>query len=369
MVSEGAPFAMRVLFVTRKYPPRVGGMESLSYGLTSGYPEPKTIVALRRSQKHLVWFLPYAMARVALTGFRYDVIHLGDAMLSAAGWVPRALFKRPVAISVHGLDLTFPNPLYQAYLKRFLRAEVFIANSESTKRLAESRGLQGVRTITIGVPDHYFELPRLTRLDDEFERLRAGRAVLITVGRLVPRKGVAWFVRHVLPQLSNVLYVVVGVGPERDEILRAARESDAADKLWMAGKISDARLFELLGTSDVFVMPNIRVPGDVEGFGIVAIEAAASGLPVVAARLEGIPDAIADGQNGELIESGDAQAFIDALTRLLADGAARQQLGQRGRDYTRRHNSWPRIIADYVTAFSAILKRSPAVAHDPLEPD
>jgi glycosyltransferase involved in cell wall biosynthesis len=331
-------------------------MESLSYGLVTGYPEPKHLIALRRSQKHLVWFLPYAVARVALTGHRYDVIHLGDAMLSVAGLVPRVLFKRPIAISVHGLDLTFRKRWYQAYLRHFLRADAFIANSRSTQRLAEARGLAPVRTITIGVPQHYFETTRLPQLDAEFEKLRAGRALLLTVGRLVKRKGVAWFVRHVLPQLSGVLYVVVGEGPEHAEIVRAARETGMTDNLCLLGKISDSRLQDLLRGSDVFVMPNVEVPGDVEGFGIVAVEAAASGLPVVAARLEGIPDAIEDGQNGHLVESGNARAFVEALTPLTRDAAERSRQGQRGREYTERHNSWGRIIERYVALFSELFE-------------
>ncbi len=348
---------MRVLFVTRKYPPRVGGMESLSYGLTTGYPEPKGLIALRRSQKHLVWFLPYAIARVALTAHRYDVIHLGDALLSSAGFLPRLLHRKKVAVSVHGLDLTFPNPLYQAYLKAFLRASVFIANSDSARRLAEARGLRNVRTITIGVPDQYFSLPRVERADGELERRRAGRFVLITVGRLVRRKGVAWFVRHVLPRLPNALYLVVGVGPEDAEITRAAAETGTSDRVWLLGKVSEQRLFELFGVSDVFVMPNIEVPGDVEGFGFVAIEAAASGLPVVAARLEGIPDAIADGENGTLVESADADGFVDALAELERAPAQRAERGRRGREYTRAHNSWPKIIERYVEAFGELSAR------------
>jgi len=345
---------MRVLFVTRKYPPRVGGMESLSFGLTTGYPEPKGLIALRRSQKHLVWFLPYAFVRVALTAHRYDVVHLGDAVLSPLGLLPRLIFGRRVAVSVHGLDLTFPNPLYQAYLRRFLRADAFIANSESTRKLAEARGLDPVRTITIGVPDRYFAIPRRTDSDPELEQRRAGRVVLLTVGRLVKRKGVAWFVRHVLPRLPRALYVVVGVGPERDDILHAAAESGTTEQLWLTGKISDERLSSLLSGSDIFVMPNIEVPGDVEGFGIVAIEAAASGLAVVAARLQGIPDAICDGENGTLIEPGDADHFTRALTRLIDDGEERRALGERGRAYTREQNSWPRIISRYVELFDEI---------------
>jgi phosphatidylinositol alpha-1,6-mannosyltransferase len=330
-------------------------MESLSHGLTTGYPEPKSLIALRRSQKHLVWFLPYAFLRVALTAHRYDLIHLGDAVLSPLGLLPRLLYKRVIAVSVHGLDLTFPPPLYQLYLRLFLRAATFIANSESTRRLAESRGLSPVRTITIGVPARYFEVKRGERSDAELEQRRAGRTVLLTVGRLVRRKGVSWFVRNVLPQLSNVLYLVVGVGPERDEIVRAASEAGTSDQLWLVGQVSAERLLDLMSGSDVFVMPNIEVPGDVEGFGIVAIEAAASGLPVVASRLEGIPDAIADGQNGTLVEPGDAAAFAAALAPLVTDDAStRLQKGERGRSYTQQQNAWPRIIDRYVELFTEL---------------
>ena len=345
---------MRVLFVTRKYPPRIGGMESLSYGLTTGFPEPKTTLALRRSQKHLVWFLPYVVVRVAFTAHRYDVIHLGDAMLSVAGLVPRLLFGRKVAVSVHGLDLTWPKAFYQAYLKLFLRADVFIANSESTKQIAEGRGLAPVRTILIGVPERYFGVARGAQQDAELARRAAGRVVLVTLGRLVRRKGVLWFVRNVLPRLPGALYLVIGVGADREEIERAALEAGVTEALWLAGSVSDARLLTLLGGADIFVMPNIAVPGDAEGFGIVAIEAAASGLPVVASRLEGIPDAISDGNNGTLVPPADAGSYLRVLQGLLADAGERQRQGERGRAYTQAHCSWPQIIAQYEQLFGEL---------------
>ena len=113
-------------------------------------------------------------------------------------------------------------------------------------------------------------------------------------------------------------------------------------------------MLNLLGAADIFVMPNIEVPGDIEGFGIVAIEAAASGLPVVAARLEGIPDAIVDGENGCLVTPGAASAYVRALTPLIGDAAQRRELGARARRYTEQHNSWPRIIARYVELFTEL---------------
>lgn len=345
---------MRVLFATRKFPPRVGGMESLSQGLLGGFPDPKTTITLGRSQLHLVWFLPYVLLRVALTAHRYDIIHLGDAMLSSAGFVPR-LFGKKVAVSVHGLDLTFRPRLYQAYLNVFLRADAIIANSESTKRLALGRGLHPVHAIAIGVPERYFSVSRATHRDAELERRRAGRVAFVTVGRLVPRKGVAWFVRHVLPKLPDVLYVIIGVGPDREEIAKAAAETGTAEQIWLVGSVSDARLLDLLGSSDVFVMPNIAVPGNVEGFGIVAIEASASGLPVVAARLEGIPDAVVAGENGILLPPGDASAFAATLAELVRDPERRRALGDRGRAYTERSYSWPQIIRRYQALFAELL--------------
>ncbi|MEO6600807.1 MAG: glycosyltransferase family 4 protein [Polyangiaceae bacterium] len=347
---------MRVLFVTRKYPPKIGGMESLSYALTNGFAKPKTIIALGRSQAHLVWFLPYVIVRVALSAYRYDVVHLGDALLSSAGFLPR-LFGKPVAVSVHGLDLTYTPWIYQRYLSLFLRADAFIANSESTKRLAEERGLSPVQAIAIGVPDRYFHVSRAANRDAELERRRAGRVVLVTVGRLRRRKGAVWFVRNVLPQLSGALYVVIGVGVDHEEISSAAVDAGVSDAVWLTGSVSDARLLDLLGSSDVFVMPNIAVSGDIEGFGIVAIEAAASGLPVVASRLEGIPDAVSDGNNGELVSPEDASAYVSVLSALIADPEERERRGTRGRAYTGQNNAWPRIIEQYAALFRGLLRR------------
>ena len=349
---------MRTLFITRKYPPIIGGMENLSYGLTADFPEPRTIVSLGRKQTHLLWFLPYAIVRAALSAPFYDVIHLGDPLLCVVGLVPRLVFKRKVAMTVHGLDLTYPHWLYQTYLKLFLRADVFIAISASTRRIAMARGLAPLEVITIGVPARYLELSRPSSSDAELEERRQGRTVLITLGRLVKRKGVNWFVRNVLPKLPNVLYVGVGVGVDHDEIVQSAAETGTTDRVWLAGNVSDERLLNLLGKSDVFVMPNIEVPGDVEGFGIVAIEASASGLPVLASRLEGIPDAIADGKNGELVASGDAAAWLAAVQALTTDSNERERRGERGRAYTAQTYAWPRVIAQYAALFADLLREA-----------
>lgn len=354
---------MNVLFVTRKYPPMVGGMENLSYQLTTGFRSPKSILSLGRSQKHLVWFLPFATLRTAAEARHHDVVHLGDALLGIVGLIPR-LLGRPVAVTVHGLDLTYRSRVYQWYLRRFLNASAYIAVSESTRAIAVSRGLSPVHVIPNGVAEAFFELTRVPEADPQVFEKQAGKTVLLTVGRLVPRKGVAWFVRHVLPELPDALYVVVGSGPERDAIERAAREAAVADRVLILGKVSEHRLHNLLRASDIFVMPNVPVKGDVEGFGIVAVEAAAAGLPVVAARVDGIPDAVHDGENGVLVAPGDARAFVTALRALVESSAARLELGRRAREYTRHRNGWPSILARHEQLFLSLRTASNAVSPD-----
>ena len=352
---DAAGAGLRVLFVTRKYPPMVGGLETLSYHLTTGFPEPKQIVALGGLQRHLLWFLPYATARVLLTGWRYDLIHVGDPMLAVVGAVARAVWRRKVVVGVHGLDLVYGHRLYQWYLRTFLTADTYVAISEATRRIAESRGLRPLEVVTIGVSEEFFSIKRDPSAHATVAAARRGRPVLITSGRLIARKGVAWFIANVLPHL-DALYVVVGNGRDREKIREVARDAGVADRTLMFTDADQSELYSLLSAADIFVMPNIPIANDVEGFGIVAIEAAASGLPVVAARLEGIPDAVVDGETGILVEPKNVQAFADAIGNLARDEAYRAEFGERARRCVQARNDWGAVIDRYGALFARLVQ-------------
>jgi glycosyltransferase involved in cell wall biosynthesis len=157
----------------------------------------------------------------------------------------------------------------------------------------------------------------------ELERLLSrsigDRKVLLTVGRLVERKGVCWFIDKVLPELgSSYVYLVAGDGPERGRAQRIVEQRGLREQVHLLGKVTDRDLEALYRTADVFVMPNVPVPGTMEGFGLVALEAASAGVPVVASDLEGIRDAVVDGETGVLVESGNVAAFVDAIKRAQA---------------------------------------------------
>jgi phosphatidylinositol alpha-1,6-mannosyltransferase len=108
--------------------------------------------------------------------------------------------------------------------------------------------------------------------------------------------------------------------------------------------------------ADLFVMPNIPVQNDIEGFGLVALEAAAAGRYVVASRLDGIPEAIVPGQNGTLLDPLDSEAFASSILHLLADDRKRIALGLKAREFVERHYSWDIIARKYQQVFMRVVQ-------------
>ena len=168
--------------------------------------------------------------------------------------------------------------------------------------------------------------------------------VICSVGRQVRRKGHAWFAGSVMPGLPGDVHLwLVGEGPEAAAIDAAAARAGAAARVRRLGAISDQRLKALYRGADLFVMPNIPVPDDIEGFGLVLLEANLNGLPVVAADLEGVGEVVRDGVNGRLAPPGDADAFATAILKLRDDPRERQRLALKAETHVRHGYSWDSV--------------------------
>jgi glycosyltransferase involved in cell wall biosynthesis len=337
-------------------------MEQLSFKITTLVGVRRRVMAMPSSQRNLVWWLPVTALRAGVAARRVDVVHLGDAVLSLVGAVVKAISRTPVVMTVHGLDLIFPNAVYQWYLHWFCRPDLVIANSSATAEQARARGLGPVVVVPLGVDARPLALRE--DLAPEVARLRAaGKRIVLTTGRLVARKGVAWFVAEVLPRLpKDVVYVVVGEGNARPAIEAAIATSGTHDRVVLLGQVPDTQRDTLYAIADCFVMPNIMVPGDVEGFGLVALEASVAGLPVVAARLEGIVDAVHDDRNGLLVESGDAAGFTKAVLEVL-EYPPEQCAAVR--EYTLSRFSWQAMAEAYGKAMAELLAPSLAKRSGP----
>lgn len=348
----------RVLFITRRFPPTVGGMQTLAADVDAALRARGSVelVALRMaSLAHLAWFLPWAMLRSAVSLMRGNVerVVCGDAIVWVAISSVARLARAQSSVMAHGLDLTHPNPLYQRLVRRTLpRADRVVANSTATEALAVALGVDPSR---IAVVHPGVRVPEVTVADRTAQReellhefgLDPDALILVSLGRLVRRKGVTWFVEHVVPTLpDNVVYLIAGEGPMRAEIEATAARLASPEKVRILGPVRDEERERLLTGCDISVMPNIAVPGDIEGFGLVAVESACRGAVVIAAAIQGLLEALTDGVTGILIDAERADGFVSVISRL---GSDRAELGRLSSEYQRNaveRNSVERMARD-----------------------
>lgn len=351
-----------VVFVTRRYPPSVGGMETLAHAVYRALDEhaDTTLVALGGSQRNLPWFLPYAAVRArrgARSG-RVDRLVFGDALAYTAirPILPRS--APPCTVMVHGLDLTFASRPYRAMVRAALpKADRVVANSHSTAQIAQQMGVDPARCVVLN-PGLEIPPERNETRDEAASLLRkrhglpADARVLAALGRLVRRKGVLWFVSEVMPGLpETTVLLVAGAGPQEAAVREALATRGLDARVLLLGSVDDDDRQMLFAGCDVFVMPNVPVPGDTEGFGLVAIEASNTGALVVASRVDGIVDAVVDGTTGYLCDPLDAAGWRERVAGLLADPEAARASAVRFTAESRKRSSFERMAREMPAAF------------------
>jgi phosphatidyl-myo-inositol dimannoside synthase len=305
----------RVLFISRKWPPAIGGMETYALKL----------VAELASRCHLITRVlpgrahgsPPGLPRLAIfligsLGFllrrRADVVHIGDLVLWPLALAAHVFGTAPrVVITAYGLDVIYGRrrgllpKVYGLYLRLGVRLVArrvrIIAISNETARLCRAAGFSDVVVVTLGV-----DLPATAPAEENVP----GNYVLF-VGRLVRRKGAAWFASEVLPRLpASLRMVVVGKAWDLEELAVL----EANPRVEYQKVVSAAQLLTLRRSAVVVVMPNVLSSGnDIEGFGLTAVEAGADGGVLLASGIEGIVDAVVDGTTGFLLPAGDAAAW------------------------------------------------------------
>jgi phosphatidylinositol alpha-1,6-mannosyltransferase len=233
-----------------------------------------------------------------------------------------------VTVTIHGLDITYKNQFYQSLIPWCIaRLDRVVCVSHSTRDECVCRIIPcpNCTVIPNGIrPDQLYLQQSKNELRCKLENLIGlsldNKKVLFTIGHLVKRKGVAWFVENVMPRFEDsCLYVVAGEGPERGTIQEIVDCYNLQGSVLLLGEVSDEDRKFIYNASDIFIMPNITVPGDVEGFGIVALEAGSCGLPVVASNIQGLRDAVINGKTGYLVEEGDVDGFVGRITDMNLD--------------------------------------------------
>lgn len=187
------------------------------------------------------------------------------------------------------------------------------------------------------------------------------RPTVVCVSRLVPRKGQDILIKawpQIVGRVPGAALVIVGSGPYEESLHRMADESGARAGIVFTGAVPTAELPSHYAMADVFAMPcRTRGAGlDVEGLGIVFLEASAAGVPVVAGDSGGAPETVIDGETGRVVDGRDARELVDVVTGLLADPDTARRMGQAGRDWVGRDWNWDTLTA----RLSGLLQVRPA---------
>lgn len=290
----------------------------------------------------LVPFLVLALwAKLLRIRGQYDVVH--------AHWfipqgIVQSVFKSPpFVVTGHGGDVTGLNTGLMRRLKACVLARAAGVTTVSHHLAGVLDGIRPgtpVEIVPMGCDTARFGAAH--RVENYFEQ--NGRKVILFVGRLAEKKGVTYLI-EAMRQVENALLVIAGDGPLRQSL--AEQAVPLGDKIRFLGSKTHDELVAVYASADVFAAPSVEAKnGDIEGFGLVFLEAMASGLPVVASRSGGIPDVVKDGVNGLLVEPANAVDLAEKLNAVLQSPPLAETL-RRGGSQTAAEYDYKVIGAHY----------------------
>lgn len=371
---------MRLLFVTKDFPPHVGGIQRMALELGERFQrlcDDFLLVAPRvPGWQEVDRALPFEVYRVpsskgsfaGLVGLhlvpllqkrQFDVAlgaqwqsTLGPLMHRGSG--PRQIknvfamvIGREILIRHYNLWPFAPAAYARVRKKALDSVDGLISISRYSEGLARDIGVQTRGEVVLLGVDPNRIMPGDAAAARKSQGLE-GRRILLSTGRLVPRKGVDT-VLQALPKiraaLPDVLYVVVGDGPDRERLQALAAQLGVQDAVRFAGRVSDEDRVQLYSACHAFVLAAREERPDVEGFGLVLLEASAAGKAVISTNSGGVPEVVIDGTTGLITASGEPGAVADTVIRVLGDDALCESLGRAGREHVEQKANWDGVAS------------------------
>ncbi len=386
---------MEFLVVSHKYPPSIGGMQKQCFELVEGLRVKHHLHELiyrgRGSNIAFLFAAAWRALRILRKERNIQFVYANDGLMAFFLTPVQWFSKVPLIATIHGLDVVFPLNLYQKWLKRYLnRYRALIAVSDATAKELKTRGIRKdiVHMVRNGfdpksTKDNEWvensDLSKLTGVD------AGGKRVIVSIGRSVKRKGFSWFIENVFMDLpEDVIYIIIGPtlgdyrkvtrmkkwlpqsifktlvllnGTPLDEIRvhKLVRTLKLEKRVFHLSSLANNEVREILERADLFVMPNIKVEGDYEGFGLVALEAVMSGTLCIASDTDGIPSAIQNDRNGLLLTPSAAPEWISRIRELLEDPDMLKNKSEEFREYTLKNClTWDKMVMEYEQIFEKV---------------
>ncbi|WP_326765485.1 glycosyltransferase family 4 protein [Streptomyces sp. NBC_01591] len=362
----------RTLIVTNDFPPRQGGIETFVHAMAARFPPDRVAVytssspgdrsydaglpfPVVRDRTHMLLPTPRVTARAARLAQELDCDSVWFGAAAPLGLMAGELRRRTaverLVATTHGHEVWWARtPGARALLHRIgaQTDSVTYLGSYTRQRIASAIGPKSaarMSRLAPGVDPDVFRCSGegAARVRD---RYRLGTApVVLCAARLIPRKGQDTLIhalRLVRQSVPDAVLLLVGTGPYEGALRRLAAKQGLTGSVIFAGGHPHEEMPDFYAAAQVFAMPcrTRRAGMEVEGLGIVFLEAAAAGLPVVVGESGGAPDAVQDGESGFVVDGNEPRGVADRLTALLSDAESASRMGAKGREWVRREWGW-----------------------------
>ena len=370
---------MKLLLVTNDFPPRVGGIQVYLWNIyrrlaeqgvhvrvfAPTYPgdaafDASANVEVVRWPGRIMWPTPAIRRRVRDLSSDVDAVAFG-AVLPMNLIAPK--MDLPTIVHTHGFEVAWARvPVLLQWLRAIGRsASMVTVVSDFTRRFIERALGEDAPThlLRTGVDLERFH-PGVDGSDVRKRHGIGGRPTVACISRLVPRKGQDQIIRalpRVLERVPDAAALIVGGGPYRERLERLAREKGVEDAVVFAGEAPENELASYYAAGDVFAMPcRSRYAGlEVEGLGLVYLEAQACARPAITGDSGGAPEAVIRGETGFVVPGRDRRALADVIARVLSAPDEAETMGRAGRAFVEREHRWDDVVARYRAMLAASL--------------
>jgi phosphatidylinositol alpha-1,6-mannosyltransferase len=380
------------LLLTPDFPPQLGGIARYLYSLYSQFdlsrmkvitPRRKGYTEFDSAHEYIAcryqaldsppgirgfWQLlqTYWLAAKLVRHDRSQVIHCGQIYSAMAALTLKRRYGTPYLVWTHALEI-MDDWLLPLVRPTLLHADLVLTNSEFTRSFIESMGLPASRIVKVqpGADVDRFQPDHNARQSATRLGIPPG-PVLLTLGTLSKNhryKGQDMVIRAlptVLRSVPDLMYVIAGSGKDDSYLYKVAQEVGVTQHVKILGRVDEADVPLLYNCCDVFIMcsrqERTRRGILAEGFGIVFLEASATGKPVIGGLSGGIPDAVRDGVTGLLVDPHDPSAIAFAILRLFCEPELARSLGRNGRKWIEEQMTWDRAAAQFRIALDSHLR-------------
>ncbi|MBU0546025.1 glycosyltransferase family 4 protein [Patescibacteria group bacterium] len=367
---------MKTLIITLEYPPQIGGIATYIFNLAAHMPPADVVVYAPEAENGIEFDAPNAwlvyrkkpyfnliwprwlrmlwQIKKIIKKEKIQQIYLHHALpVGYVGYILKRLYKIPYTVFFHGTDLEVGSHFKRGKLERVCRhADKIVVNSLFLKNKLTTN-IQGInenkiRTIYPCADDAFLEKVSPSHVSKLRSLLALeGKKVVLTVSRMDEGKGFPHLVRllpKVLVKVPNALCLFVGDGPKREMLEEMVVKSGLQNSVRFVGNIRHDRLPVFYQSADLFALLAHRDTNTEEGWGTVFMEAAASGLPVVAGRVGGIEESVLDGITGKVVDAYQEEDVLSAIITLLNDSEKSQKMGALAEERTKNEFNWSNQI-------------------------